>query len=110
MLPSNGWTRSPFRYAAGPGGSAWRKASGVVTAFLTLQGDREFYAEVGLLTRLRHPNLVCIMGMCNESGQKLGVFEFMPRGSLRELLDKKALSWKERVVVAVGEKMKPYVP
>ena len=71
---------------------------------LPVQGDREFYAEVGLLTRLRHPNLVCIMGMCNEGGQKLGVFEFMPRGSLRELLDKKALSWMERMVVAVGER------
>ena len=71
---------------------------------MPVQGDREFYAEVGLLTRLRHPNLVCIMGMCNEGGQKLGVFEFMPRGSLRELLDKKALSWMERVVVAVGER------
>ncbi len=55
-----------------------------------------------MLTRLRHPNLVCIMGMCNEDGQKLGVFEYMQGGSLRELLDKKALGWKERVVVAVG--------
>lgn len=36
------------------------------------QGDREFYAEVALLTRLRHPNLVCIMGMCDEDGTKLG--------------------------------------
>ena len=56
-----------------------------------------------MLTRLRHPNLVCIMGMCHEGGQKLGMFEFMPRGSLRELLDKKALSWKDRVVIALGE-------
>ncbi|GAX84415.1 hypothetical protein CEUSTIGMA_g11836.t1 [Chlamydomonas eustigma] len=69
---------------------------------LSLQGDREFYAEVGMLTRLRHPNLVCIMGMCNENGQKLGVFEYMPRGSLRELLDKKILSWRDRMTVAVG--------
>ena len=56
-----------------------------------------------MLTRLRHPNLVCIMGMCHESGQKLGVFEYMPRGSMRELLDKKKLNWRDRVMIAVGE-------
>lgn len=66
------------------------------------QGDREFYAEVGMLTRLRHPNLVCIMGMCHEGEHKLGVFEYMPRGSLRDLLDKKVVSWTDRVAMAIG--------
>ena len=62
-----------------------RKCSGsffhscFASSFLPVQGDREFYAEVGLLTRLHHPNLARIMGMCNEGGQKLSVFEFMPR-------------------------------
>eukprot|EP00955_Chlamydomonas_euryale_P002139 23525-Chlamydomonas_euryale.AAC.14 len=66
------------------------------------QGDHEFYSEVGLLTRLRHPNLVCMMGMCDEAGKKLGVFEYMPRGSLRELLDRRQLSWADRMDIAVG--------
>ena len=69
---------------------------------LSLQGDREYYAEIALLTKLRHPNLVCIMGMCSDEGQKLGVFEYMERGSLRSLLDEKCLSWKQRVSIAVG--------
>ena len=55
-----------------------------------------------MLTRLRHPNLVCIMGMCHEGNQKLGVFEFMPKGSLRDLLDKKVVTWKDRVTIAIG--------
>ena len=38
---------------------------------LSLQGDREYYAEIALLTKLRHPNLVCIMGMCSDEGQKV---------------------------------------
>lgn len=44
-----------------------------------------------------------MMGMCTERGQKLGVFEYMARGSLRDLLDRGELSWAARMDVALGQ-------
>ena len=42
------------------------------------------------------------MPRSDEEGHKLGVFEFMQRGSLRDLLDKRELSWADRMGIAVG--------
>jgi len=47
------------------------------------QGDREFNVEVNTLGRLRHPNLVNLLGACTEGEHRLAVFDFMPGGSLR---------------------------
>ena len=54
---------------------------------LSLQGDKEFNVEVETLGRLRHPNLVNLVGACTEGRHRLAVFDFMPGGSLRDNLD-----------------------
>lgn len=41
------------------------------------------------LGRLRHPNLVNLVGACTEGRHRLAVFAFMPGGSLRDNLDTK---------------------
>ena len=51
-----------------------------------LQGDKEFLVEVLMLSLLRHPNLVHLIGYCAEGDQRLLVYEFMPLGSLESLL------------------------
>jgi serine/threonine protein kinase len=38
--------------------------------------------EVSYLGRLHHPNLVKLIGHCNEDNQRLLVYEYMQRGSL----------------------------
>lgn len=43
-------------------------------------------AEVNFLSDLKHPNLVKLIGYCNEDDQRLLVYEFMPRGSLENHL------------------------
>ena len=43
-------------------------------------------AEVNFLSDLKHPNLVRLIGYCNEDDQRLLVYEFMPRGSLENHL------------------------
>lgn len=45
--------------------------------------------EVETLGRLRHPNLVNLVGACTEGRHRLAVFDFMPGGSLRDNLDSK---------------------
>lgn len=47
-----------------------------------VQGDREFLVEIQMLSLLRHPNLVNLIGYCAEGDQRLLVYEFMPLGSL----------------------------
>ncbi|XP_077233349.1 seed lectin-like [Tasmannia lanceolata] len=45
------------------------------------QGKKEYVSEVKIISRLRHRNLVQLIGWCHESGEFLLVYEFMPNGS-----------------------------
>ncbi|CAJ1972619.1 unnamed protein product [Sphenostylis stenocarpa] len=69
----------------------------------THQGNREFVTEVLMLSLLHHSNLVKLCGYCTHGDQRLLVYEYMPMGSLEQLLEeKKPLSWKTRLKIAVG--------
>jgi serine/threonine-protein kinase PBS1 len=46
------------------------------------QGEKEFLAEVSILGKLDHPNLVKLLGCCADHGQMLLIYEYMPLGSL----------------------------
>ncbi|KAJ9693578.1 hypothetical protein PVL29_009502 [Vitis rotundifolia] len=52
----------------------------------SLQGEKEFFTEIGLLSRLHHRNLVSLVGYCDEEQEQMLVYEFMPNGSLHSLL------------------------
>ncbi|XP_062160736.1 serine/threonine-protein kinase PBL34-like [Alnus glutinosa] len=69
-----------------------------------LQGHKEWLAEVNFLGDLVHPNLVKLIGYCNEDYQRLLVYEFMPRGSLENHLFRRSLPlpWSIRMKIALG--------
>ncbi|KAH9304303.1 hypothetical protein KI387_008707 [Taxus chinensis] len=46
------------------------------------QGIKEFISEVSIVSRVRHRNLVQLLGWCHEREQLLLVYEYMPNGSL----------------------------
>ncbi|WVZ59117.1 hypothetical protein U9M48_009312 [Paspalum notatum var. saurae] len=46
------------------------------------QGMKEFVAEVVSIGRLRHRNLVQLLGYCRRKGELLLVYDYMPNGSL----------------------------
>lgn len=50
------------------------------------QGEKEFLVEVLMLSLMRHPNLVHLIGYCAEGTQRLLVYEYMPLGSLEDHL------------------------
>ncbi|CAM6105313.1 unnamed protein product [Calypogeia fissa] len=52
--------------------------------------DQGFSAEVDLLGSIRHRNIVRLLGFCSNHETNLLVYEYMPNGSLGELLH----SWK----------------
>ncbi|TVU49209.1 hypothetical protein EJB05_00507, partial [Eragrostis curvula] len=46
------------------------------------QGRKEYAAEVRIISRLRHRNLVQLIGWCHGGGELLLIYELMPNGSL----------------------------
>ncbi|KXG33228.1 hypothetical protein SORBI_3003G274300 [Sorghum bicolor] len=71
------------------------------------QGTREFLAEVEMLSRLHHRNLVKLIGICTEGHSRCLVYELVPNGSVESHLhgsDKGAarFDWDARLKIALG--------
>ncbi|OWM88201.1 U-box domain-containing protein 33 [Punica granatum] len=68
----------------------------------SLQGPSEFQQEVDVLSKVRHPNLVTLIGSCPEAWAL--IYEFLPNGSLEDRLscrdNSPPLSWQTRVRIA----------
>ncbi|CAF1891079.1 unnamed protein product [Brassica napus] len=50
------------------------------------QGSKEFKAEVDLLLRVHHTNLVSLVGYCYEGDKLALIYEFLPNGDLKQHL------------------------
>ncbi|XP_069142962.1 receptor-like serine/threonine-protein kinase ALE2 isoform X5 [Solanum lycopersicum] len=71
------------------------------------QGGREFLAEVEMLSRLHHRNLVKLIGICLEERSRCLLYELIPNGSVESHLhgvDKESspLDWDARMKIALG--------
>ncbi|KAK1358409.1 Receptor-like serine/threonine-protein kinase ALE2 [Heracleum sosnowskyi] len=71
------------------------------------QGGREFLAEVDMLSRLHHRNLVKLIGICTEDHCRCLVYELVPNDSVESHLhgiDKEIapLDWCARIKIALG--------
>ncbi|CAL4896346.1 unnamed protein product [Urochloa decumbens] len=70
------------------------------------QGKEEFQAELSIIGRINHMNLVRIWGVCSEGSHRLLVSEYVENGSLANILfnDKNntLLDWKGRFNIALG--------
>ncbi|XP_076892199.1 brassinosteroid LRR receptor kinase-like [Bidens hawaiensis] len=71
------------------------------------QGDREFTAEMETIGKIKHRNLVPLLGYCKVGDERLLVYEYMKYGSLEDVLhDRKKtgikLNWAKRRKIAIG--------
>ncbi|XP_009147911.2 proline-rich receptor-like protein kinase PERK7 isoform X3 [Brassica rapa] len=72
------------------------------------QGDREFQAEVDIISRVHHRHLVSLVGYCsNSGGQRLLVYEFLPNDTLEfhlHVIGKTGtvMDWPTRLKIALG--------
>ncbi|XP_010507237.1 PREDICTED: putative receptor-like protein kinase At3g46340 [Camelina sativa] len=68
------------------------------------QGYKHFKAEVELLLRVHHINLVNLVGYCDERDHLALIYEYMPSGDLKEHLSGKrggsVLNWSTRLRIA----------
>ncbi|KAG8367504.1 hypothetical protein BUALT_Bualt16G0078800 [Buddleja alternifolia] len=68
----------------------------------------EFRNEVRLLSKVKHDNLVGLVGFCEVKGPKAAkilVYEYVPNGSLLDYIigrGGKSLTWRQRVNIAIG--------
>ncbi|KAK8485813.1 hypothetical protein V6N11_012842 [Hibiscus sabdariffa] len=69
------------------------------------QGDREFKAEVEIISRIHHRHLVSLVGYCIAENQRLLIYDFVGNKTLEHHLhgkDKPVLEWPKRVKIAIG--------
>jgi len=69
------------------------------------QGLREFVSEIASIGRLRHRNLVQLLGWCRRRGDLLLVYDYMPNGSLDKYIfeePRMILSWEQRFKIIKG--------
>ncbi|KAL5974683.1 putative leucine-rich repeat receptor-like protein kinase imk3 [Asimina triloba] len=71
------------------------------------KSQREFEAEVNALGKIRHPNLLALRAYyLGPKGEKLLVFDYMPKGSLATFLHARGpdapINWATRMNIAIG--------
>lgn len=69
------------------------------------QGEREFQAEVDIISRVHHRHLVSLVGWCSTGAERLLVYEFVPNGTLEFHLHgagRPVMDWPTRVKIALG--------
>ncbi|KAJ4905795.1 Cysteine-rich receptor-like protein kinase 45 [Raphanus sativus] len=63
------------------------------------RSERDFSNEVEILSKLKHKNLIHLLGFCSKQDQRYLVYEFMPNSSLQSYIsdphrDSHQLSWE----------------
>ncbi|XVE52092.1 hypothetical protein DITRI_Ditri02bG0093500 [Diplodiscus trichospermus] len=69
------------------------------------QGEREFQAEIDIISRVHHRHLVSLIGYCIIGDKRLLVYEFVPNNSLEFHLhgkDRPVMNWSTRIKIAIG--------
>ncbi|XP_059281598.1 proline-rich receptor-like protein kinase PERK4 [Lycium ferocissimum] len=69
------------------------------------QGEREFQAEVEIISRVHHRHLVSLVGYCIANGQRMLVYEYVDNKTLEFHLHGKGqpvMDWETRLKIALG--------
>ncbi|KAK4752110.1 hypothetical protein SAY87_020908 [Trapa incisa] len=71
------------------------------------QAEKEFKVEVEAIGKVRHKNLVGLVGYCAEGPQRMLIYEYIDNGNLEQWLHGDVgpispLSWEIRMKIAVG--------
>ncbi|KAF8709931.1 hypothetical protein HU200_029650 [Digitaria exilis] len=69
------------------------------------QGEREFQAEVDIISRVHHRHLVSLVGYCIAGARRVLVYEFVPNKTLEFHLHGKGqpvMEWSTRLRIALG--------
>ncbi|OEL13918.1 Proline-rich receptor-like protein kinase PERK12 [Dichanthelium oligosanthes] len=68
------------------------------------QGEREFEAEVEIISRVHHRHLVSLVGYCIAQHHRMLIYEFVPNGTLEHHLHGRGMpvmDWPTRLKIAI---------
>ncbi|KAH9620044.1 hypothetical protein KSS87_001400 [Heliosperma pusillum] len=71
----------------------------------SVQGEREFHAEVDTISRVHHRHLVSLVGYCTSGDERLLVYEFISNKTLEYHLHgegRPPMTWATRLRIALG--------
>ncbi|KAK8371605.1 hypothetical protein V6Z11_A01G254500 [Gossypium hirsutum] len=71
------------------------------------QGSHEFVTEIDMISNIRHPNLVELIGCCVDDNHRILVYEYLENNSLASVLLGSrskyiALDWPKRAAICLG--------
>ncbi|XP_058099642.1 cold-responsive protein kinase 1-like isoform X2 [Magnolia sinica] len=71
------------------------------------QGTREFLTEIDMISNIKHPNLVQLIGCCIKGSNRMLVYEYLENNSLaKALFGQKSrrihLDWPRRAAICIG--------
>ncbi|KAL8549870.1 hypothetical protein ACS0TY_008640 [Phlomoides rotata] len=71
------------------------------------QGINEFLTEINMISNIRHPNLVELIGFCLEGSNRILVYEYLENNSLAIALlvsngKQVELNWSKRAAICLG--------
>ncbi|KAF5784324.1 putative protein kinase RLK-Pelle-L-LEC family [Helianthus annuus] len=68
-------------------------------------GEEEFFTEIEMLTSIKHPNIVTLIGFCIEDSEMILVIENVSNGYLDHYLrndnDMRILTWEKRLKICI---------
>ncbi|KAG5230879.1 kinase family protein [Salix suchowensis] len=78
------------------------------------QAEKEFKVEVEAIGRVRHKNLVRLLGYCAEGAHRMLVYEYVDNGNLEQWLHGDVgpcspLTWESRINIIIGTGLEPKV-
>ncbi|XP_071694499.1 probable receptor-like protein kinase At2g23200 [Rutidosis leptorrhynchoides] len=69
------------------------------------KGGEGFLAEIEMLSKCKHPNIVCLLGFCDEGSEMILVYEYASNGSLDAYMRNEdnmiRLSWAKRIQICI---------
>ncbi|KAD3337693.1 hypothetical protein E3N88_33213 [Mikania micrantha] len=76
-----------------------------ITSGQKVYAKEEFVTEMKILTRVKHPNIVTLLGFCVEDSEMILVFENFSNGYLKDYLEKNKklpiLTWEKRLKICI---------
>ncbi|MFS7914290.1 putative protein kinase RLK-Pelle-DLSV family [Helianthus anomalus] len=66
------------------------------------QGNTEFWKEIMMLSFYKHENIISLLGYCDDHGEKIIVYEYASKKSLKAYLASNDLNWVQLLKICVG--------
>ncbi|KAJ0736296.1 putative protein kinase RLK-Pelle-CR4L family [Helianthus annuus] len=65
------------------------------------QGEQQFFSELQILLEYNHENVIRLVGYCDETDEKVLIYEYLSRGSLDRYLNDTSLTWVKRLNICI---------